>query len=119
MQLDPVAYVFDMREACRKFRQFTTGKSFRDYVDDELLQSAVERQFEILGEAMGQLHKVVPDLTSQIKDHRRIIDFRNLLIHGYAMVSHAVVWGIVETRLPSLCAELDTLWTLIAHEIGE
>jgi len=64
------------------------------------------------------LNKLAPDVARQITDYRRIIDFRNLLIHGYAKVSDAVVWGIVESDLASLCAEVDTLLERIGEEDG-
>ena len=109
MEPDVKTYLFDIRRACGLLRRFTKGKTCAAYAEDELLQSAVERQFEILGEALAQLHKTTPEVAMQISDYRRIIDFRNLLIHGYATVSNAVVWGIVETGLPGLCAEVDDL----------
>jgi uncharacterized protein with HEPN domain len=109
MGLDARTYLFDMCEACERLMRFTAKRTFIDYSEDDLLQSAVERQFEILGEALAQLHKCQPKLAQQITDYRRVIDFRNLLIHGYAKVSNAVVWGIVEGDLARLCAEVDAL----------
>jgi uncharacterized protein with HEPN domain len=74
-----------------------------------LLQSGVERQFEIIGEALGQLAKVDQQLASQITDYRKIVSFRNVLIHGYADVDDELVWDIVETRLPVLREEIGRL----------
>lgn len=62
MERDAATYLFDMREAGARLRRFTAGKTFNDYSQDELLQSAVERQFEILGEALTQLNKLAPDV---------------------------------------------------------
>lgn len=89
--------------------EFTREKTFSDYTADLLLQSAVERQFEIVGEALNQISKVEPDLVQTISDHRRIIAFRNILIHGYASISAAVVWGVLETGLPVLRREVQAL----------
>jgi uncharacterized protein with HEPN domain len=72
-------------------------------------RSAVERQFEIVGEALNQLMKIDPSTGSQIADHRKIIAFRNILIHGYAAVSDELVWAIVETRLPDLLNTVELL----------
>lgn len=74
-----------------------------------MLRSAVERQFEIIGEALNQLSKVAPEIAGQISEYRRIVAFRNILIHGYADVDDRVVWGIVETDLPKLRTEVETL----------
>ena len=68
--------------------------------------SAVERQFEIIGEALNQMLKLELGMASIISDHKRIIAFRNRLIHGYADIAHDVVWGVLETSLPQLHREV-------------
>jgi uncharacterized protein with HEPN domain len=55
-----------------------------------MVQSAVERPFEIIGEALNQLSKIAPDITAKIPDCGQIIAFRNILIHGYAVLETAV-----------------------------
>ncbi len=54
----------------------------------------MERQFEIIGEALSQALRLHPDLSNRFTDYRRIVAFRNRLIHGYAFVSGEVVWGV-------------------------
>jgi uncharacterized protein with HEPN domain len=71
--------------------------------------NAVERQFEIIGEALAQLLRLDPSLCSRITDSGRIVAFRNRLIHGYSSVADDVVWGILEANLPSLREEVATL----------
>ncbi len=71
-----------------------------------MLRSAVERQFEIIGEAVGQLARTDETTVERISDYQRIIAFRNILIHGYASVDDRLVWNVVETRLSSLIAEV-------------
>jgi uncharacterized protein with HEPN domain len=66
------------------------------------LRSAVERQFEILGEALDQLSGLDPDMAEKIPELPRIVAFRNILIHGYAGVDDRLVWGVVESRLEPL-----------------
>ena len=73
-----------------------------------MLRAAVERQFEIVGEALVQLAKLDEKLAARISEHRRIIAFRNILIHGYADVDDRLVWDVVETKLPVLRRELAT-----------
>lgn len=67
-----------------------------------MLRSAVERQFEIIGEALAQLTRVDEPLASRIAEYRRIIVFRNILAHGYAQIDDRLVWDIVESKLPGL-----------------
>jgi uncharacterized protein with HEPN domain len=68
-----------------------------------------ERQFEIIGEALAQLARLGESLAARISEYRRIIAFRNILIHGYAQVDDRLVWDIVETRLPALRREVAAL----------
>jgi len=97
------AYLFDIAEACRRVGDFTRGKTAEDYAGDELLRSGVERQLEIIGEALSQALRHHPaTLAERIPDAPRIIAFRNQLAHGYADVVNDIVWTIVETSLPVL-----------------
>jgi uncharacterized protein with HEPN domain len=95
-------YLYDVSSACDLIAVFVDGKTFDDYRRDPMLRSAVERQFEIIGEALNGAVKIDADIKKQIPDAPRIISFRNRLIHGYATVSDAIVWGIVENYLPPL-----------------
>ena len=99
MPRDPKKYLFDMDRALSRIERFVAGKTYQDYQADELLRSAVERQLEIIGEALNQLAKSAPEIAGQIPEHRRIIAFRNLLIHAYAVVDDRLVWGVVEGKL--------------------
>ena len=109
MQADARKLLWDAQQAAERINRFTTGKAFTDYEQDEFLRSAVERQFEIVGEALGRLAKVDPETASQITDLARIVAFRNVLIHGYASVDNQLVWGVVEGSLASLLQELNEL----------
>jgi len=108
-QLEIQKYLFDINEACELLIQFTAGKTFSDYSTDPILRSAVERQFEIIGEALAQVLRLDPSLRSKISNTGRIIAFRNRLIHGYSSVADDVVWGILEANLPSLRKEVAAL----------
>ncbi|HEY3777806.1 MAG TPA: HepT-like ribonuclease domain-containing protein [Rhizomicrobium sp.] len=87
---------------------------FPHYLEDEMLRAAVERQFEIIGEALGGLRRADPELATVIPDLGRIIAFRNILIHGYANVDDRLVWGVVESELPQLRDVLDRLIAKLA-----
>jgi uncharacterized protein with HEPN domain len=92
-----------------KSSRFTDNKSFSEYEADELLRSAVERQFEIVGEAMNRLARVDPGVAAEIPELPRIVSFGNVLIHGYASVDHRLVWGVIEAHLDALRAALERL----------
>jgi uncharacterized protein with HEPN domain len=109
MRLEAKKYLYDMQQAARLLAQFTDGKDFSDYDRDAMLRAAVEREFEIIGEAMGQLAKLDPELVAGISEHRAIVAFRNILIHGYAEVDDRLVWDVVETKLPILIREIEAV----------
>jgi len=109
MERDPKKYLYDIASACKLILQFTHKKSLDDYQSDPLLQSAVERQFQIIGEALQQLIKRFPDLALRISEYRSIIDFRHILVHGYDQIESDIVWGIIESKLPTLLKEIESL----------
>ena len=97
MRRDARAYLWDIKKAADAISMFVAGLDAQTYADREVVHSAVERKFEIIGEALSQLSKLNPDLAGRIPDIRNIIAFRNVLIHGYAAVEHDRVWHIAET----------------------
>ena len=74
-----------------------------------MLRAAVERKFEIIGEAVAQLAKVDEVVVARISEYQHIIAFRNVLIHGYADVDNRLVWEVLETNLPALEREIEFL----------
>ena len=111
MQLECKKYLYDVSLAADKIARFVEGKTFNDYSADDLLKSAVERQFEIVGEALNKLSKLDAELIKKVSNYQQIISFRNVLIHGYAEVDDRLVWNIVETKLPTLIVEVKALLT--------
>ncbi len=109
MRPETIKYFEEVRQACWLLEQFTLGKSFPDYEADPLLQAGVEREFITIGEALTQAEKLEPGLDNSISALRQIIGFRNLLVHRYAILQNATVWGIVENDLPVLIKEVKAL----------
>jgi uncharacterized protein with HEPN domain len=83
MEHDPRAWLWDVRQAADSIAAFVQGRSFTDYAADLMLHSAVERQFEIAGEALNRLSQEAPEISTRLPDVRRAIAMRNALIHGY------------------------------------
>lgn len=109
MQRDPRAFLWDVREAARAIQSFTADLDAKAFVSDEMVQAAVERKFEVIGEALNQLTKLDAALAARIPDVPQIVAFRNQLIHGYATVNPATVWHIARNALPGLLSAVQTL----------
>jgi uncharacterized protein with HEPN domain len=101
--------LFDVQAAGQRLQRFASGKTLDQYLGDELLRAGVERQFEIIGEALTRLTKLFPDVAARITDCRRIVNFRNLLIHGYDQIHDDLVWVIIERDLTVLLDEVQAL----------
>ncbi len=111
MRLEAKKYLYDIQQGITNYR-LTSGKRLDGYRADAMLRSTVERQFEIIGEALTQLAKLDEALVAHVSEYRRIIAFRNILIHGYAEVDDRLVWDIVETKLPILRQQTEALLKL-------
>ena len=109
MRLEVQKYLYDIQRAADLLREFTDGKTFADYESDAMLRSAVERQFEVIGEAMAQLARTDEPLADRISQYQRTIAFRNVLIHGYADIDDRLVWNVINNNLPTLIREVDAL----------
>ena len=109
MRLEARKYLYDIEQAAARLEGFVAGKTLEDYLAHAMLRAAVERQFEIIGEALRRLAKEDPEIVVRIRDHQRIIAFRNILIHGYADVDDRVVWDVLQTKLPTLLREVEAL----------
>jgi uncharacterized protein with HEPN domain len=109
MHADARKLLWDARQATERVARFTHGKTFAEYQADEFLRSAVERQLEIVGEALNQLRRIDAEAAASIPELPRIVGFRNVLIHGYASVDNRIVWGIIEANLDPLRKSLETI----------
>jgi uncharacterized protein with HEPN domain len=107
--------LFDVLVSGRSIREWREGRSFSEYEGDRQFRRAVEREFEIIGEALNRLTEADPTTASRIEGLNRIVGFRNRIIHGYDAVDDATVWGVVESHLPRLIAEVEAL----LREAGE
>lgn len=95
--------------ALRKVETFLAGRSLPEYLADAMRQSAVERQLEIAGDALGQLRKLAPETFERVPQGAQIVAFRNVLAHGYASLDHATVYEAAAIKAPSLLKVLEDL----------
>jgi uncharacterized protein with HEPN domain len=109
MDNDIKAWLYDILNAIMEIESFfnDSTKEFAKYQNDLRTKRAVERNIEIIGEALSRILK--RDETISISNSRKIVDTRNRIIHGYDSVSDDVIWGIVIRHLPILQTEIQEL----------
>lgn len=102
-------WMYDILNAIKEIDSFfvETGKTFIAYQNDLRTRRAVERNMEIIGEAINRILQVQPGI--RISNSRKIVDTRNRIIHGYDNVSDEMIWSIVIKHLPILKNEIELL----------
>ena len=102
------SYLHDILQAISRIDTFLKGIStFEQYQNNQMLKSAIERQIEIIGEAINNLLKQDPSIS--ISNSRTIVNMRNKLIHGYDEVDDTIVWNTVKKYIPLLKSEIEEL----------
>jgi uncharacterized protein with HEPN domain len=98
-------YLSDILRAIELIELFTSSiLSYNDYLTDLKTQSAVERQLGIIGEAVNNFDKLFPDKT--LENARKIVGFRNRIIHAYDAIDPSIIWAILKKHLNPLKAEI-------------
>jgi uncharacterized protein with HEPN domain len=106
MRRDHRTILQDAIRAAEDIRSMLGDMGETQFIEDLRTQRATERSFEIVGEALARLARDFPEVAARIPEHRRVIDFRNVLAHGYDVVDPRLVFGFARTRLPALLAAL-------------
>ena len=101
--------LLDALNACRAIQSFVAKRTFSEYERNLMLRSAVERQFEIVGEALHRAESDDPELSTLIPDVHRIVGMRNRIIHGYDSVDDELLWQTIQTHVPPLAQLLAQL----------
>ncbi len=114
MNHSPKVCLFDAITACKYIIEFTSEISYQDYLKDAKTRFAVERQFEILGEALNRVKKLSPRLLDKITDWQDVISFRNIVAHAYDKLNDGIVFDTAANDIPGLCIELENLLESIA-----
>ena len=112
MPPDGLKLLVDIQQSLTAIQEFTLGMDYALYRNDRKTRAAVERKFEIIGEACGRLRDRFPNLFAKIGAGHQIIGFRNRLIHGYDNVDDAIIWDIVTRKLPELEEQIKMLANL-------
>ncbi len=109
MNVETKRRLLDALEACRAIQQFSTGIDYDAFLRDEMRQAALERKFEILGEALNRAEQSDSELADRLPELRRIIGLRNRIIHGYDAVDEEILWDAVQFKIPLLSEQLSVL----------
>jgi uncharacterized protein with HEPN domain len=91
----------DILEAIGNIEVFTNGLTFEMYLVDLKTKHAVERNFSIIGEAVGRIDKSFKDQYPSV-DWREVKDFRNIIVHDYFGIDDTIVWEIIHLNLGQL-----------------
>lgn len=104
-------WLFDIQNAILEVESFFENRKmdFFEYQNNVLLKRAVERELEIIGEAVNRIVKAEPSIEVKIADSRKIVGLRNQVIHAYDSISDEMIWAVVVHHLPKLKAEVEDL----------
>ena len=99
----------DILQAAEEIAEFVRGMDFAAYRKNTVTQRAVERDFEIVGEALKRIKHTDYEVLDRVSEHSRIIGFRNILIHGYDVIDESLVWKAATKHLPILVSEIQEI----------
>lgn len=99
----------DILTECNSINEFISGHTFDSYKADKKTRFAVERCFEVIGEALSRIGKNDETILQSIREYRAIKSFRNILAHAYDHVEDKIVWGIIENDLENLIEDIRRL----------
>jgi uncharacterized protein with HEPN domain len=101
--------LLDITISCEEISAFIANKSFADFIADRILQLALERQFEIIGEAVSRLSKADPiTIKERIPEYEKIVGFRNVISHGYDVIDQEALWDFALNAVPILLQKVKT-----------
>jgi len=109
MRPEVLKYLSDALDCAIAIQEAVKGKEFSDFQDERILRSAVYHEFSIIGEALTQMRRLDETVFEKISESRKIVGFRNQIIHGYQKIDDTVTWQIIQDKLPILRKELEQL----------
>jgi uncharacterized protein with HEPN domain len=115
---EDAAYLWDMLEAARAVARFIAGRAREQYLADEVLQAAIERKIEIVGDAARNVSDPFQKAHPEIP-WSKIMGQRHVLAHDYGRIEHDRIWSVVSQHLPALVPQLESLLASGEHSPGE
>lgn len=109
MRPETPARLWDALEAAKKTQAIVEGLDIADYLADWIREAAVERQLEIVGEALARIRRDDATTADRIPDIHAIIATRNVIVHRYDDVDHVRVWTMLHQDVPALIPALESL----------
>jgi len=109
MHPDAPKLLEDIRDAGSFVLQVVRDCEQETYEQNRLARQAVERNFEIIGEALNRLSRADPETAQRVGAVPQIIAFRNILVHAYDNIDHEIVWHVIQNELPRLVASVEAL----------
>lgn len=101
MQREPLVYLDDILQACRRIERYTAGLTFEMFSDDQEKIDAVIRNFQIIGEAAKSIPADLRTKLTEI-DWRGVAGFRDVVVHRYFDVDLDLTWQVIRERLTPL-----------------
>lgn len=109
MRLEVKKHLFDILEAARDIGEYTSELEYSGFIRNGMVQAAVERKFQIIGEALNRIKRLDDSVLQSISEYQRIIAFRNIIVHGYDVIDSEIIWDAIENHLPKLRKEVERL----------
>ncbi len=109
MQLEIRKCLQDVLAAAQDIDSYLSELDYEQYASSSMTQAAVERKFEVIGEALNRMVRLDEAIVSELYQYKRIIGFRNVIAHGYDSVDSELVWDAVRNHLPQLKIQVEQL----------
>ena len=109
MNIEIRGHLLDIRQAANLIIDHTAAITFEQYEENQILRSAVERQFEIIGEATRRLANDDQSIAEKITGYQTIIGLRNRIAHEYDNIANQTIWNTIQNNLPTLLTEVNNL----------
>lgn len=107
MGIEIKKFLYDIKVSIDSINDYLKCKDFDHYCQNKLIRRAVERELEIIGEAVNNILKSNSQII--LSDARKFVDLRNIVIHGYDKVDDVIIWGVLCNQLPKLKHEVEEL----------